>query len=164
ARAWLQVPFDGSVLSGHPTEQAPLAFVGSPRRDRRAEDPFHPALLDLLGRRWRRDVVVELPRVGSGQVCFGDGAHDEPLRTAERPRDDQLVTGPDSAMRLDRLPVDDDLSVPAGFLRFRSSLEDARHVEPDVESNAVARLSRLQSAYYLEARCGSQTVSRHAVR
>ena len=59
-----------------------------------------------------------------------------PAETAG-PGDLDHVTGANLAMGLGGLPVDVHLAALAGLLGFRTRLEEARDVEPRVESNAI---------------------------
>ena len=56
-------------------------------------------------------------------------------RRPNAPRDLDFVAGLDLAMRLGGLAVDVDLAALAGLLRLGARLEQAGHVEPDVETN-----------------------------
>jgi hypothetical protein len=61
--------------------------------------------------------------------------YDYALLPSERPVDDDLVANLEIAVRLGWLPVDVDLSVPAGLLGFGAGLEQAGDIEPQIEAH-----------------------------
>jgi hypothetical protein len=67
-------------------------------------------------------------------VLLGDRLDDDRLAAAERSPDDHLVALAQQAMRLRRLAVDRNLPVSDGLLCFRSRAEQARDIQPDIET------------------------------
>jgi hypothetical protein len=121
----------------HLSQRSPLAFVGrTRRRHRRAIQPFKPSGFDLLGSRWRSQIVEQSPGLRSGNVPFRQCDNFDVLCAAEGTADFNRVAGMNAAVRTRGLPVDRDSARPARLLRLRSRPEQARDVEPDVEANA----------------------------
>ena len=72
-----------------------------------------------------------------GMCCSASADDHDSLLASERPADRDLVAGVNLTMRLGGLPVDVDLTALAGLLRFRSRLEQARDVEPQIQPHRV---------------------------
>src|SRR5882762_3304160 len=70
----------------------------------------------------------------------GELPHAHELFAPERPADRELVSHPHPPIRFHRLAVGRHFAASAGFLRFRPRLEQARDVEPDVETYAILRI------------------------
>lgn len=73
-------------------------------------------------------------------MIVDDDADDDVLVTAEGPADAKAIAFAYGAVGFGGLAVDVDLSAFAGALGFRSRLEQARDVEPDVQTNRVAQI------------------------
>ena len=95
--------------------------------------PFRFPQLDLFGRRRRRKVFVQGPRLGLGYVPFGEAADDHALLPSKLPGDFYFVSYVQPAIRLRNLAVDSKLAEPARRLSIRARSEQARHVEPHVQ-------------------------------
>lgn len=91
-------------------------------------------------------IVVKGPRLGLGDVSFGESTHRERLFPAERAANDDGVAGFDVPVRLGRHTIDVDLAAAARFLRFRSSLEEARDVKPDIKSLELIHQTNIVSS------------------
>ncbi len=120
---------------------APPAPIGRPGRAcRRLVDAIEAAHLDFLGRRLGRDVVVQHLGFRLLHVIADDDADDDVLVAAEGPADAKPVAFADGTVGFGGLAVDVDLSALAGALGFRSRLEQARDVQPDVQTNRLAQI------------------------
>jgi hypothetical protein len=73
-------------------------------------------------------------------MAIGERTHNDDLTTAHRARDVNLITRAYVPVWLGGLPVHIDLPSVAGLLGFRSRAEQARHVEPDVETDRGRRV------------------------
>src|SRR6266545_3267506 len=123
------------------SDLAPPAPVGGPGRAcRRLIDAIEAPHLDFLGGGLRRDVVVQHLGFGLLDVIVDDDADDDVLVAAEGPADAKTIAFADGAVGFGGLAVDVDLSALAGALGFRSRLEEARDVQPDVETNLLAQI------------------------
>jgi len=118
----------------------PAPVGGACRACGRLVDAIEAPHLDFLGRRLGRDVVVQHLGFRLLHVLVDDDADDDVLVAAEGPLDAKAVAFADGAVGFGGLVVDVDLSALAGALGFRSRLEEARDVEPDVETNRVAQM------------------------
>ena len=116
----------------------PLAFVGRARRRHpRSIDTLQSPGLDFF-RRWRRrQVLVEGFGVSSRDVSVGERLHPQLLRAAHRPRDPDVVSRAQQAILFRGLSVDGDFAALARALRFRARLEEARDIEPHVETDVL---------------------------
>ena len=79
------------------------------------------------------------------RCAVGDAAHDERLLPSKRPADHDRVAGANRAVGLRGLPVHVDLAVRDGLLRFRSCLEQAGDIEPDVQRHGEGLFGRRSS-------------------
>src|SRR5512133_1527461 len=100
-----------------PPKRPAVAFVGAVQRARRSNQAFEPAHLEFLGTWRRRDVAVELARLGFGQVVLGERVDDHRLLSV-RARDADFVARPEVPIRLARGAVDLDLPALARLLRL----------------------------------------------
>ena len=120
----------------HLPQRPPIALVGrARRRDRGAIHPLDPPQLDLLGRRFRRQILVEraarrpsrrADRRPRGRRASASGRTAGRSRCRRRRESGGAPSPSGRSRRSCRL---------AGLLRFRSGLEQARDVEPDVETD-----------------------------
>jgi len=120
-----------------------LAFVGCagrPRLKERAHQPRHLSCLDFIGRRRRRHILVQRARLRLRDVSIDQRLDDDALAPAQGSLDGECVAGMDLAMRLRGLIVDVDPSAPARLLRFGARSEQARDIQPDVETDGVHEL------------------------
>ena len=106
----------------------------------RLVDAVDPPHLDFFRRGLRRDVVVQHLGFGLLHVIVDDDADDDVLVTAEGPADAKAIAFAYGAVGFGGLAVDVDLAAFAGALGFRSRFEQARDVQPDVQSNRVAQI------------------------
>jgi hypothetical protein len=67
-------------------------------------------------------------------MLLSDRLDENRLPAAERAIDYELVAGAEEPVCLGGLAVHLDLAVPDGFLRFGSRLEQAGHVQPDIQA------------------------------
>jgi hypothetical protein len=102
---------------------------------RGAIEALHLPQLDFFRCGGGRQIVVEFPRLGPGNVPVGEAANHDLLLPAERPPDLDLVTDAHNPMWFRRLTVDVDLAVLAGFLRLGPRPEQAGDIEPHIETN-----------------------------
>src|SRR5262249_29137321 len=119
-----------------PSNVGALPAVGPGGGRGGAVDAFHPPHLDFFRRWCRCEVVVERAGVRLLHVLVEDAAHDDGLMAAEAAADADLIALANRAVWLRALAVHLDLAPLAGTLGFRARLEQTRHVEPDVETEA----------------------------
>ena len=134
---WLQLVtgVTNLVEAAEPTAFAAFALVGDGGRAGEAAGAKQIAHELFFRRGRRRDVLVERARVGFGDVGVGERLHEDLLPASAGTRDLEPVARLQLAMRLRRaLAVHLDLPALAGALRFGAGLEQARDVEPDVET------------------------------
>ena len=109
------------------------------RARRRSRQSSHLASFDLF-RRWRRgQICVKFAGFGLRQVFVGESPDHHALSPAERPEHDDLVADLDVAVGLGRLPVDVNLTVLTGVLRFRSGLETDRRCRARDRASSLVR-------------------------
>ena len=83
-------------------------------------------------------------------MVVDDDADDDVLVAAEGAADAEPIAFANRAVRFGGLAVDVDLAALAGALGFRSRLEQARDIQPDVETNnrlAQMKISTLPLAF-----------------
>ena len=92
----------------------------------------------LLWRRRGRDVLVEGPGLHLREVSISQSADQDFLLPPRRPLDQQPVSFADLPVGLRPLPVHLDPARLAGALRLGPCLEEAGHVQPDVQPHLRA--------------------------
>jgi len=70
-------------------------------------------------------------------VLFDEKPNDDVLMTTVRATDPNTIAVADETVGLGCLIVDVDLATLTGTFRLRTCLEQARHIEPDVQANRV---------------------------
>ena len=93
----------------------------------------------LFGRRGRRRVFIEQPRLGLGQVLFDQAPDDHALPPAQGTGNLDDVAGMDVLVRGGRPAVDVDLAPFERALGLGPRLEEADDVEPDIDPEGVER-------------------------
>jgi hypothetical protein len=114
---------------------SPPALVGAGCCRGGAIDPIHATHFDFFRRWFRGAVFVERARVGLPDVRVQDAADDDRLMTAEAAADGDRVAFADGAVRLGVFAVYFDLAALTRALGFRTCLEQAGDVQPDVQAN-----------------------------
>ena len=77
----------------------------------------------------------------SAAAIVEDDPHHDVLMAPERAADAQAIAFTHDPIRFRGLSVDVDLAPLAGALGLRARLEQARHVQPDIQANALAHLT-----------------------
>src|SRR5207237_8231760 len=138
------------ALPLRPADFAAPPPIGRPGGLRRgAIDALEASHLDFFRRRLWRDVVVEDLGFGFLDVLIDDDADDDVLVAAKGTADSDAVAFANEAVGLRVLAVDLDLPALTGALGFRTRLEEACDVQPNVETDRVAhmRISILAFAF-----------------
>ena len=133
-------------------QRPPFAFVRRARwRDGRPVQASLSPQLDLFGGRFRRQIFVESSRVCSGNGTLRELTHDDALLPSEGTTDLQFVSWSNEAIGLGGLTVDVHFTCPAVALGLGAGPEQARDIEPDIETNGRNRsVARVLVAHSLD--------------
>jgi hypothetical protein len=115
---------------------------------RRRRQPLHFAQLDLFRGRGRGVVGIEFASAELRHVGGLELQHLDDAAAAAGYLDPDRVTWPHGAVRLAMITVDLHPSARTRGLGLRASFEDARYVEPDIESHGVVVCHRTQFRLY----------------
>ena len=119
------------------TAASPVGGAGS--RGGSPIETILPAHVSFFRGGFRCDVVVERAGFGFPDVLFEDDADDDVLKPAGPAADADAVAFAQVAVRFGVAAVDVYLPALTGALGFRTRLEQAGDIEPDVQPDAVVQ-------------------------